>query len=39
MMLTKKFIAPGAWFSLLYPESWNEFEDAEGLSFFIIPTT
>lgn len=39
MMLTKKFIAPGAWFSLLYPESWNEFEDAEGTFLFYNPNS
>ncbi len=31
----KKFIAPGAWFSMLYPASWNEFEDeAESFLFY-----
>lgn len=33
----KKFISPGAWFSLIYPSSWNEFEDAEGSFLFYNP--
>ena len=26
----KKIISPGAWFSMIYPSDWNEFEDGEG---------
>lgn len=33
----KKFISPGAWFSLVYPSSWNEFEDAEDSFLFYNP--
>lgn len=33
----KKFISPGVWFSLIYPSSWNEFEDAEGSFLFYNP--
>jgi hypothetical protein len=33
----KKFISPGAWFSLIYPSSWNEFEDAEDSFLFYNP--
>ena len=29
-MQGKKFISPGAWFSMNYPSDWNEFEDGEG---------
>ena len=38
-MQGKKFISPGAWFSMNYPSDWNEFEDGEG-SFLlsIYPT-
>ena len=36
-MQGKKFISPGAWFSMNYPSDWNEFEDGEGLFFSIIP--
>lgn len=34
----KKFISPGAWFSLIYPSAWNEFEDTEGSFLFYNPT-
>lgn len=33
----KKFISPGAWFSMLYPADWNEFEDGEGSFLFYNP--
>ena len=33
----KKFISPGVWFSLIYPSSWNEFEDAEDSFLFYNP--
>lgn len=33
----KKFISPGAWFSLVYPSLWNEFEDAEDNFLFYNP--
>lgn len=33
----KKFVSPGAWFSLIYPSSWNEFEDAEDNFLFYNP--
>lgn len=36
-MEEKKFISPGAWFSLLYPQSWNEFEDTEESFLFYNP--
>ena len=36
-MQGKKFISPGAWFSMNYPSDWNEFEDGEGSFFSIIP--
>ena len=31
-MNTKKYISPGGWFSLQYPDTWNEFEDEEEKS-------
>lgn len=35
MKETKRFIAPGAWFSMDYPADWNEFEDtAEAFLFY-----
>ena len=34
----KKFISPGAWFSMIYPAEWNEFEDGEGSFLFYNPT-
>lgn len=34
----KKFIAPGAWFSMIYPAEWNEFEDGEGSFLFYNPS-
>ena len=34
----KKFISPGAWFSMIYPADWNEFEDGEGSFLFYNPT-
>lgn len=33
----KKFISPGAWFSLIYPQTWNEFEDTEESFLFYNP--
>lgn len=33
----KKYISPGGWFSLQYPETWNEFEDGEGSFLFYDP--
>lgn len=37
MEQSKKFISPGAWFSMTYPVDWNEFEDGEGSFLFITP--
>lgn len=36
-MDTKKYIAPGGWFSLQYPAQWSEFEDEEGSFLFYNP--
>lgn len=36
-MQGKKFISPGAWFSMSYPSAWNEFEDGEGSFLFYNP--
>ena len=36
-MQGKKFISPGAWFSINYPSDWNEFEDGEGSFLFYNP--
>lgn len=33
----KKFISPGAWFSMIYPAEWNEFEDGEESFLFYNP--
>lgn len=33
----KKFISPSAWFSMSYPDAWNEFEDGEGSFLFYNP--
>lgn len=33
----KKYIAPGAWFTMSYPVTWNEFEDGEGSFLFYNP--
>lgn len=33
----KKFISPGAWFSLEYPGAWSEFEDMEDVFLFYNP--
>lgn len=33
----KKFISPGAWFSLVYPQDWYEFEDTEESFLFYNP--
>lgn len=35
----KRFIAPGAWFALTYPDRWNEFEDSEGTFLFYDPNS
>ncbi|MGL5272580.1 MAG: DUF3805 domain-containing protein [Phocaeicola sp.] len=32
-----KYIAPGGWFSLEYPEGWHEFEDTEESFLFYNP--
>lgn len=37
MEQSKKFISPGAWFSMVYPADWNEFEDGEGSFLFYNP--
>lgn len=37
MKETKKYISPGAWFSMEYPKSWFEFEDGEGSFLFYNP--
>ncbi len=36
-MKRKKFIAPGAWFDMVYPADWSEFEDGEGSFLFYNP--
>lgn len=36
-MVGKKFISPGAWFSMIYPSEWNEYEDMEGSFLFYNP--
>ena len=33
----KKYISPGAWFSMEYPAVWSEFEDSEGSFLFYNP--
>ena len=33
----KKYISPGAWFSLEYPDNWCEFEDTEDSFLFYNP--
>ncbi len=38
MEQSKKFISPGAWFSMKYPADWNEFEDGEGSFLFYNPS-
>lgn len=37
MTQNKKFISPQAWFSMMYPMSWSEFEDGEGSFLFYNP--
>ena len=32
-----KYISPGSWFSLEYPNNWNEFEDTEDSFLFYNP--
>ena len=34
---SKKFISPGAWFSMVYPSGWCEAEDGEGSFLFYNP--
>jgi len=36
-MKGKKFIAPGAWFDMVYPTTWSEFEDSEDSFLFYDP--
>lgn len=33
----RKYISPGSWFSLQYPDSWREFEDTEDSFLFYNP--
>jgi len=33
----KKFISPGAWFSMIYPTNWSESEDSENTFLFYDP--
>lgn len=33
----KKFIAPGSWFSIMYPADWYEFEDTPNTFLFYNP--
>ena len=37
MVKGKKFIAPGAWFSMTYPADWHEFEGGEESFLFYNP--
>ena len=37
MVKGKKFIAPGAWFSMVYPADWHEFEGGEESFLFYNP--
>lgn len=37
MIQGKKFISPGAWFSMMYSADWSEFEDGEGSFLFYNP--
>ena len=37
MINGKKFIAPGAWFSITYPADWHEFEGGEESFLFYNP--
>jgi hypothetical protein len=36
-MERKKYIAPGGWFAMTYPATWNEFEDSEDAFLFYNP--
>ena len=36
-MDVKRYISPGGWFSLNYPETWSEFEEEEGSFLFYNP--
>ena len=33
----KKYISPGSWFSMDYPDAWHEFEDEDGSFLFYNP--
>lgn len=33
----KKYISPGSWFSIEYPDAWHEFEDEAGSFLFYNP--
>lgn len=37
MVQDKKFISPGAWFTMVYPAGWSEFEDGEDSFLFYNP--
>lgn len=37
MIQGKKFISPGAWFTMIYSSDWSEFEDGEGSFLFYNP--
>jgi len=37
MISGKKFISPGAWFSMIYPVNWSESEDSEDTFLFYDP--
>lgn len=38
-MKQKKYIAPGGWFAMNYPATWNEFEDSADAFLFYNPET
>lgn len=35
----KKYISPGSWFSIEYPDTWHEFEDEAGSFLFYNPAS
>lgn len=35
----KKYISPGSWFSIEYPDAWHEFEDEAGSFLFYNPAS
>ena len=37
MLETKRFIAPGGWFAMQYPNTWSEFEDSTESFLFYNP--